>query len=507
METIKKLRDNETGEIIKFKWNADEEPTEKDLEQIVEAYRSKKPAKEEKAPGIADTVKKSISNIPSSALRYGKDMLSLAAHPMQTGTAIGQLFSGGAQAAMGDDTNNPDLTKFRGVVDFYKGRYGSTEGLRQTVEQDPVGLLSDLSLVVGGVGGATRAAGALSKAPGVARVGKAIQGIGTNIEPLSLVMKGAGQAAKMIPKGASRKMYSSAAKFSTVLSEGERSALVETALKHEVPTSISGVARVQEKIDVLNKKVSSVIDQASLNLYHGKGVHGMPIDDLFKDLDGLRKEVLANTGKPVSNLRAINSIEKQIRDANKALGRNELTPSQAQKLKQGIYRDLNGQYAEFKNSPVAKKTQKAIARSAKEYIESIIPEVKQLNAEEGALIDLKDALQRSASRISNRDILGIGAPIKAGAGGAAGGAPGAAAGLVIGLIDTPAVKSRLAVVVEKLRKNGIKIRPTSTAVRLGLVNIGRVESAEPKEFTTSVKSVGNITDRDLPGIFEEMRQR
>ena len=123
----------------------------------------------------------------------------------------------------------------------------------------------------------------------------------------------------------------------------------------------------------------------------------------------------------------------------------------------------------------------AVARSAKEALEEIIPQIKQLNATEGALIDLQTHIERASARITNRDLLGIGMPIKGTMGGVVGGYPGATAGLALGLLDTPIVKSKIAIVLNRLRKHGIKVIPSAAIGRLTAVKAGEVKKALTQE--------------------------
>ena len=123
----------------------------------------------------------------------------------------------------------------------------------------------------------------------------------------------------------------------------------------------------------------------------------------------------------------------------------------------------------------------AVARAAKEALEEIIPEIKLLNATEGALIDLQTHIERASARITNRDLLGIGMPIKGTMGGVVGGYPGATAGLALGLLDTPIVKSKIAIVLNRLKKQGIKVVPSAAIGRLTAVKAGEVKKALTQE--------------------------
>jgi len=486
------VEDPETKRRITFEWSGDKDPTDDDLESIFASQAAPTELPQAEKKGVVPTLKAAATNFPSSAYGYGKDLLSLATRPKESAEAAGQLLSGGLQAAVGSQKDTEARQLFSKFVDNMGGRYGSLENARQTFEQDPVGMAADASSILMGTGLATRLAALPAKSAPLTSLGRGLQTVGATLEPTTAAMQGIGAAGKLIPQGVPKKMYESAAKFSTVLTENERATLTKTALANDITPTIKGVVKTNDLIDTLNKKISTMIDEAT----SGGAARTMPIDELFKDLDALGKTVLETSGDPIKGIRAIDAIEAQIRKANKLLQRTDLSPADAQKLKQNIYKELDGAYAEFTNSPVNKKAKKLIAKSAKEYLEEIIPEIKQLNAEEGALIELREVIQRSANRVTNRDLIGIGAPIKAAAGGASG-LPGAVVGYTIGLLDTPAIKSKLAFAIEKLRTKGIKIRSASAAVRLGLINVGRSLEDQGEPIIPNRMSVGHVDDTDL----------
>ena len=69
-----------------------------------------------------------------------------------------------------------------------------------------------------------------------------------------------------------------------------------------------------------------------------------------------------------------------------------------------------------------------MASSAKQSLEGIMPELKSINTQYGSLKELQPNLQKAVGRIENRDLMGLGATAKTGAGGALGGIPGALVG-------------------------------------------------------------------------------
>ena len=114
-------------------------------------------------------------------------------------------------------------------------------------------------------------------------------------------------------------------------------------------------------------------------------------------------------------------------------------------------------------------------------LEDIIPEIKQLNKNEGALIELWNALESKANRITNRDLIGIGMPVKMGTGagvgymfaGETGGKIGTKLGFLLGVFDTPQVKSKIALVLSKLKEKGIRVKPSTAMIKLGLYQLGK----------------------------------
>ena len=440
--------------------------------------------------------KKTMANLPASALNYGKTLVDAVKGtvlpPFETPRAIGELGAGGVQAALGNDEVTESRRKFDAAVNDYKKTYGSLEGFAEALENDPVRLMGDASALLMGGGQLMRGGGKVARLPGMVDAGKTLVKAGAKVEPLSAVMGGAGAAIKAIPNSFTRKMYESAAKFSTTLDDAERAKLTETAFKYGAEPSIKGVDKVNSLISNLENKIETFLG--------GEYDRVMPVDELFKDFDKLKKEYLSTSGTPVVDFKAIEKIETQIRQANEILQRERLSPKEAQNLKRKIYKDLTKEYKKFKNSPASKDAQKTVARAAKEYLEDIFPEIKGINAEMGELIELQEAIQRSANRITNRDVIGIGAPIKGTTGGVIGGPFGAFAGYTLGILDTPAVKSKIAVLVEKMKRRGVKIKPTSALVRLGLYNIGKSSAAGGEEIIPKTLKVGHITDDDLPEL-------
>lgn len=383
-------------------------------------------------------------NVPESAGVYGKGLVSAIASPIETARAIGGIVQGGLQKAFVPG-EQPEEESFSQFIDIFKKRYATPEDIERSLIEDPVGSAADISTLLFGGGAALRGLGAATKSQGITAAGKAVAKGGAIVDPVGATTAAGTKAVKALsPPGVPEKMYASAAKFSTTIPESERAAMVATALENKIMPTSGGVDKARRLIDGLNDEITGIIDNATQT--------GQKIDvnSLFTYLDDVRKDAIL-TGVPVQNLRAIDRIENQITAINNRLGRTDLTPSEVQRLKQNIYKDVT--FASPKEKVrYSEEAQKAVARAAKEQIEAIHPEIKGMNAKEGALINLLKSIERSASRIGNRDILGIGIPLKGGLGAALGDGPGAAAGIATGLLDTPSVKAALAIALKQAGK-------------------------------------------------------
>jgi hypothetical protein len=139
-----------------------------------------------------------------------------------------------------------------------------------------------------------------------------------------------------------------------------------------------------------------------------------------------------------------------------------MSAADAQAMKQGTYRVLQGKYGEQGSASV--EAQKALARGLKEEIATQFPEISKLNSTESQLLDLQPVLERAVNRISNQQAIGIGMPIAGTAVKAATGSTsaGAVAMMMKSVLDNPAVKSRLAIAVSK----GSNIPPAQALARV-----------------------------------------
>jgi len=431
-------------------------------------------------------LKQSFMNIPSSAFETGKSLVTPLIHPVETGKSLGRLGAGLYQKfTPGEQIYEQNVDA---MVDFFKNRYGSVEGFKKTVAQDPVGLLTDVASLMTAGGAAIKTVGTVGKLQKVSQVGRVISNAGARIELQNLAKGILAQPLKLIPESMAIRMYQSAVKFDTSMPISEVQKITRTALnvENQIMPTIEGMYKLRGMIDDLNRQITDKIVKGPAS--------NIPLEaaNLRKNLTSLMTKTMLESDKPLeiqrafkASFRELDAIEDLARLENVALrGQMAATkmPIQIQRMKQRIYKELESIYAKHTSAPVKSEIRIAIARNAREMLEDIIPEIKQLNQREGALIALWDAVEKKTNRKLNRDLIGIGAGIKVASGAAGGYAIGGElgskigtyVGLAHGVLDNPMVKSRLAIVLNRLKQQGIQLKPTQTAIRLGLVQSERL---------------------------------
>ncbi len=183
------------------------------------------------APEEVDSyLQSTIANAPGSAKKFFSDMAAPFLDPVGTAKAIKLLGEGALSKAGVIDPSLEGEAALAAVGQFYVDRYGSLEAAKETFRKDPVGFVSDLSVlftaggslavkgaqVAGKTAKTVQGAGRAAGVPGVAaagnvlqmgaqqveRAGKAAKLVGDATDPLTLPVRGAAMAGKATGEGA-----------------------------------------------------------------------------------------------------------------------------------------------------------------------------------------------------------------------------------------------------------------------------------------------------------------
>jgi hypothetical protein len=147
----------------------------------------------------ADVATQAVSNIPKSAANLVSGVAQTVAHPIDTAQNVLNIANAGMQKVLPESVNEfmhkvaPETAKNpamgEAVADFYKDRYGSTEGFKRAIAEDPLGVASDVSTLATG-GGALAA-----KVPGMAKVAQVATRAGEVANPVGMVAGAIGKGA------------------------------------------------------------------------------------------------------------------------------------------------------------------------------------------------------------------------------------------------------------------------------------------------------------------------
>jgi hypothetical protein len=417
-----------------------------EFETIANAYQA---AKQQEASKFQFSGKEALKNLPGSIVQEGKNVIGAITEPVQTLKGIGNLALGVAEKAVPGTQSHEKYADALG--DYYSNKYGSKDAFLSELQNNPASILSDLSMVVtGGASGAAKLASLSKVGAKAAPVLEKVAQVGTAIDPLNLAanttMYG---ASKVIPKTVAPGLYESAAKFSTTLSPAERTRITETALKNQIPLSYEGLGMVQSKLTDLGDKMDTLITNAT-----DQNIR-IPATKVLDSLKDVKKQSGGFKIEAAQDIKEINNIEKQFKTYLKKNKITSVTPQQLQEFKADAYKRIDFGRAPEKPSVAKEEAYRAMAGSARKSLEGFMPELRDINTQYGSLRELQPNLQRAVGRIENRDLMGLGATAKTGAGGALGGIPGALVGFGQSLLDSPKIKGKAALELYKKQNQGL----------------------------------------------------
>lgn len=244
-------------------------------------------------------------------------------------------------------------------------------------------------------------------------------------------------------------------------SQPEVNAMVKTGLENEIPISKAGRAKLADLVTDLNDKVSA---QIKAGAQAGQTVNKY---DVASRLSGTAKR-FATQVTPESDLNAVSESGNEFLRNQP----NDIGVQNAQDLKVGTYTQLKSRaFGELKSATI--ESQKALARGIKEELQDQFPEIKGLNAKEGQILNLDEALERAVNRTSNHNLFSLGGKMAAGAGAVIGGAGGGPEGAGVGaaaatamhyVLSDPMVQSKLAIALHQASKGSVTIPAAAARV-------------------------------------------
>lgn len=198
--------------LITVEANDEYEAYQKALNQTRQAAAA--PRQQEVPETWGGVAKQAVGNIPQSAGNLVSGLYEAVTNPVQTAKTVLDIGAGALQAllpesvvnAIGKDEKSQEV--FKQVGQFYLDRYGSEQGIKKAIAQDPVGVLADASSILYGGGAALRGTSALAGAATGGRAtlapvqaaGQALSAAGSMIDPLAATARGVAGATRMAGK-------------------------------------------------------------------------------------------------------------------------------------------------------------------------------------------------------------------------------------------------------------------------------------------------------------------
>jgi hypothetical protein len=285
---------------------------------------------------LAGTAVSAISNLPSSTANLFQGLYQAVTNPLETGKAVLDVAAGGLQnilpesvvQAIGPDERSRAAASQ--VADFYRQRYGSTEGVRQTIAKDPAGFLADVSTVF--------SAGSLA-APRLGRVA-------TAIDPVAATVRAGGSLATGAGRLSSELLGLSTGVGSEPIRQAARAGAVGGETAQQFRENITGRAPLTDVLEAAKQNLADM--NAAKQAEYRSGMVNIKNDKSVLDFTGIYDAINKNIGKytykgVVKNEEAVDRLSKvnKIIDEWESLNPSEYhTPEGLDALKQRVGSEL-----------------------------------------------------------------------------------------------------------------------------------------------------------------------
>ena len=263
---------------------------------------------------------------------------------------------------------------------------GTEENLKRTLAEKPV----DTALMFSGI---TGIAGSATKL-------KPLTTISKYTDPITGALKVGEYGVPKILQGtrntAEYLMQSALKPTSSQIKSGQAATAVNTMLDLNLNATKGGLEKLKTRIDNVNNKIKTVIGSRNVNINK---------QNVINELDREYAARYADQFNPSDAKRAFQNAKDEFLSSFP----DEISVQQAQKIKQGTYRDLGQKAFTGQKTTEGVAADKAGARGLKNEIERVLPDqnIKGLNAEEGKLLDTLDVVERRVIQQMNNNPGGL----------------------------------------------------------------------------------------------------
>lgn len=347
-----------------------------------------------------------LSNIAPSAGRFVSGVAEAITSPIQTGKAILDIGSGAMVNASpayekfliesGSDTPE-ELARVKGVAsgvgDFFKDRYGSYEGVKRTLAEDPVGALADISTVLTGGSAVAAQAGKLGNVPKAAKVSNVLSQAGRVTNPLRPLEKVAGSGLNYIGEAGANVLGKTTG--------AGREAIVQAYKANPaVMRNMTGQAEMTDVLDIAKSSLDNI--KMAKNAQYQKNMTAMSKDKKVLNFDDIDKSLqnAQNAGMykgQVKNQYVANKVQEASEAVNEWKNLNPAefhTPEGLDQLKQKIGSIMEGIPYEQKS---ARNAVNEVYRSVRSTVAKQAPIYSKTMKDYADASDLVSEIERALS--------------------------------------------------------------------------------------------------------------
>ncbi len=345
-----------------------------------------------------------VRNIPESAKREMVDpIMQMAQDPEGTKEGLKGLASGTWHKLIG--VQHKDERYFDAVIDDYKDSYGSWEEFENTLINDPVRVMMDVSMGLMGFGFGTKIVGQGARVAPLVKAGEKIGKAGRMLEPtyagpramkeMARFNQARGElnftGSKIVPELAemrkqwSRKRWLSGVQPSKKLAPTVESqhALADKGLVRGVVPTEQNRLKLMKQHEALRSRIAP--------LFHDHP--NISTEDLLRGLDDIEADWAKGAYGQEGKLLEIDAVRDKVRE----LGKDYISTREADKLRKSIDRDVIFAAQGWGDQPkavseVGKRAMKNVRAKIREKLEAQAPQLKALNAEDADVIKLLDAV-------------------------------------------------------------------------------------------------------------------
>ena len=357
----------------------------------VDPFAPKKPM------GYGQMLGQAVVNTPASAGRMVSGLYEAVTNPVQTVSGLMDVAAGGLQNVLPKPVTdfinqfetNPEAAKravntANAMGGMYKERYGTLEGIKNTIATDPVGVAGDLSTLLAGGAGLARGASTIA---GPGRAGAAISGVADKLStasnvtnPINAMVKAPGMAYDLV--GALTKQ-------GLALKTGVGAEPITQAVKAGREGNTTVLANMREQVPITQVLDDAKTNLAQMNLDKQKdyrsGMVNIKSDKTVLDLSGVEtalKNAENSTGfkqsgipKDAKAVEVLQKIRDKIDQWKKLDPAEYHTPEGLDYLKQSLWDDFGKLGKEEKT---AYSVGKQVYDSVKNQISAQAPEYSKV---------------------------------------------------------------------------------------------------------------------------------